>query len=108
MSDATARPACPCCEQALPESADLLAVASRAGLSPTQGQIMALLARSPGVWVSTRRILETVYGDRADGGPDYASTCVRVQISLMRKKLAPYGLAIESGRNRRRLVGVAA
>ena len=40
-------------------------------------------------YASTVQLVDALYGDRADGGPEYASRCVYVWICLLRGKLVP-------------------
>ena len=55
-------------------------------IATTQGPEMALMDRPH---ASTVQLVDALYGDRDDGGPEYASRCVYVWICFLRRKLAP-------------------
>lgn len=63
-------------------------------LSPTQRAMIAELRH--GDIVPTERIVEKVYGSRADGGPDHAEAAIRRQMYKLRQKLTPVGVEIET------------
>lgn len=67
---------------------DAATVPAVAGLSPTQERILSALAARP---MGTAELVNAIYGDREDGGPDSAVGAVKVQICLMRRKLVPEG-----------------
>lgn len=63
-------------------------------LSPTQRAMIAELRH--GETVPTERIVNAIYGSRADGGPEDAAHAIRRQIYKMRQKLASVGIEIET------------
>ncbi|GLS29598.1 Transcriptional regulatory protein, C terminal [Mesorhizobium albiziae] len=60
--------------------------------------VLRRLARRPGHWVSIRELIDAVYGDRADGGPESAEQIIRNRISMLMPRLLRHGWAIEGGR----------
>ncbi len=62
-------------------------------LSPMQRAMIAVLRDGP---VRTTSLIDTLYGDREDGGPECAYTSVRVQIHKMRARLSACGIEIET------------
>ena len=44
--------------------------------------------------VSKDELIEALYGNCADGGPDDADNCIRVSMSILRLALAPSGVEI--------------
>ena len=65
-------------------------------LSPTQRAMIAALLHGQPKPVPTAHLVDVVYGDRDDGGPDNAEHIVRVQIYQIRTKLAHLGIKIET------------
>lgn len=69
-------------------------------LSPTQRTMMAALRHDSGP-VSLSRLVDELYGYRADGGPEDAARAVRIQMCKLRAKLDQIGIRIETmGRGR--------
>ncbi len=65
-------------------------------LSPTQRVMIASLRHGQPEPVPTRKLVDAVYGDREDGGPENAEYVVRVHICQIRTKLAALGIEIET------------
>lgn len=95
---------CPCCDQEIPERHDLLFSDSwravvRFGivveLSPIQYQIMQAVRRRNR---TNEELVEFIYADRSDGGPDTAKNCIHVAIAAMNKKLKRINLKVGSER----------
>lgn len=63
-------------------------------LSPTQRAVAELLCQ--GLTLTTTQLIDGLYGDRADGGPETADLCVRVQIHKLRSKLSSVGIEIDT------------
>lgn len=63
-----------------------------------QKQVLEMLLRSPGRFVAKSRIIDAIYGDDPDGGPDDAEGSVQAHISKLRRLLKPLGYSIESAR----------
>lgn len=78
---------CPRCGQTLPPS-------GIAGLPPLPGmqqRVLDLLVKAGPHGISTDALVERVYAQDPDGGPQHATTCVRIAISRLRKLLRPLG-----------------
>lgn len=58
--------------------------------------VIAALCAVPGRRVSTCELVEFMYGDRPDGGPDDAPNVIRHRIHSLRSKLPRVGLAIDT------------
>lgn len=87
---------CPCCGGTgrLAVNGDSYSDPLLLELPPTQRKIYMYLRSRPdgvnGIWA----VADHVYGDRADGGPDWGGKSVSTLICGMRPKLARYGLRI--------------
>ena len=64
-------------------------------------RIANLLAQRFGLWVSTVALVEAAYGLDANGGPEDAFNTVKAHVHNIRRKIAPYRLAVEG----RQMVG---
>ena len=64
-------------------------------LSPNARKIFYHLARNFGLQVSGQELVEVLYHDREDGGPEWSETVVAVTINRYRHLLAPLALRIE-------------
>ncbi|MDP1587299.1 MAG: helix-turn-helix domain-containing protein, partial [Prosthecobacter sp.] len=95
---------CPCCGQTIaPANAPKWNENSRtivvgdgvAVLTPMQARMFSMLWRAwpSGRLISVEQMMNHLYADDPNGGPEYHNT-VSVQISHMRKKLEPLGLTI--------------
>lgn len=96
---------CPTCGQPLVGAVEQAISGLR--LSTFQRRVVMGLARRMGQWVLAAELLDAVYFDDADGGPDKAQNCLSVYVWQARPKLRKVGLEIEGipGRGgRRRLV----
>lgn len=61
-------------------------------LSPMQRAMIDAMRHGP---VPGHALIDRLYGDCADGGPDNAYGVVRVQVHNIRAKLSSYGIEIE-------------
>lgn len=96
---------CPCCGQ-LSESAPpffvdednsaILVDGKSIGLSPLQVKLLAIMARKYPHTATKAGILEVLYGDDPNGGPEYADRIVLIYIHTIRKKLKGTSLSIET------------
>lgn len=84
---------CPCCGGFIGEAAGIDQV-REAITAPAHRIIFDLLSRSIGSPVMRDRVMERMYGGRADGGPDNAGKVLAVQVSQLRRKLQPFGWTI--------------
>lgn len=91
------RYSCPCCGGHIGEAASIDSV-SDAISSPTRNAILEMLARSIGRPVRRDAMIDRLYGDRADGGPDRAVNILMVQVSRLRREIEPFGWTISNGR----------
>lgn len=95
---------CPTCKQPLQQSDELLidvaaGVAQRHGRRAVlaRGNQVRILAALHGVYpgaMHKRRIIDAMYGDDPDGGPDRADDCLRTSIARMRMPLLTIGVRI--------------
>lgn len=63
-------------------------------LTPNQQKIVDILARAYPRRLHTETLINTLYEDDPNGGPETAIQVVRVQIFHIRKKLATHGWTI--------------
>jgi DNA-binding response OmpR family regulator len=70
-------------------------------LSPHMFRIALCLtvAASQGMSLSTDDMIEVLYGDHDDGGPETADNVVSVNVCRLRKRLAPLGMTIQRQRD---------
>ena len=66
-------------------------------LPPTQAKIYRMVQAAPEV-INGWRLVELLYRDRADGGPEFALDCVHGAIRLLNKKLKPVGQRVRADR----------
>lgn len=93
---------CPCCGTLVPgASLQQRVAAAREVVSPTVAVILDVLARRPGAWVRTEALVHAICGHRADGGPDWPESVIKVSIFRQRPRLADFGLRVtgRSGRD---------
>lgn len=65
--------------------------------TPSELRIVSLLYdRRYGAPVTTREIVDALYGDDPDGGPEYTHGCVEKFLCDARRKLAPMGCGIRA------------
>lgn len=91
---------CPCCEQALVDKPDLVfsdtwRTIIRNGicvkLTPLQYKILQAVRHHR---VTVPRLVELLYQDRADGGPECANNVIHVTMSAMNKRLKAINMKI--------------
>jgi DNA-binding response OmpR family regulator len=103
---------CPCCGQLVTEAVrDPKVVLDIVHLSPIERRIAEALARRLGHWWLTDDLVNAVYADDANGGPEHARQVVDVGVWRLKRQLADTPLLIEGIRGRgggRRMVWRAA
>lgn len=65
-------------------------------LPRNQSKVFEILFRAMPEFVETEKLIDTLYADDLDGGPEYARNCVATFISKLRPRL-PSGWEIVSG-----------
>lgn len=65
------------------------------GFTPTEARILALITQRPGRIVKKSALVDGVYFDHRDGGPDTASKGIGVHIFRIRKRLSDLGLPMK-------------
>jgi DNA-binding response OmpR family regulator len=84
---------CPCCHQPTtglaPES-----LSAFVQFSPSERKVFDVLASRFGRDVPTPFLLDCLYRERPDGGPECAETTLHVFAHKLRKKIQPYGYDI--------------
>lgn len=68
-----------------------------AALTPHHHKLLTALLS--GTYRSTAQLIHAAYGDRIDGGPEWAVKAVQVAIHKIRRQLQPYGIVIENRYN---------
>src|SRR6202049_982448 len=96
---------CPCCGKFLTERAPKESLRFLK-LNQTQRRIVETLVSSFGEWIPTRRLIEAVYSDRPDGGPEGAESVISVAVATARPILADIGLTIQGKHGAGRRVAV--
>jgi DNA-binding response OmpR family regulator len=89
---------CPCCGQALNNRASLESLAS-APLAKLEHRIIDAMVRAYPRSVTRAGLVDVLYFDDPDGGPDSAENIVAVMMVRLRKKLPPYGWTIPNCRS---------
>lgn len=90
---------CPCCQQSV-EAMPLDKIAQYAPLTPSERKAFRFLASRFGQYVPTQRLIDYLYSDHRDGGPENARTCTYVFLSRMRRKIKSYGIGISGHESR--------
>ncbi|MCJ8518989.1 hypothetical protein ABID21_001894 [Pseudorhizobium tarimense] len=88
---------CPCCKGFIGEAAPLDQVMESV-TQPSRRIILEMLASKPGSPVLRDRILDRLYGDRADGGPDTGDHVVKAMVSQLRRQIEPFGWTVTGSR----------
>lgn len=86
---------CPCCGGFMGEAAPLDAVREKVRMGH-QLIILDLLSRRVGRLVSNTDIVDAMYGDRADGGPENCGNVAKVTICRLKKTIEAFGWTIVS------------
>jgi len=91
---------CPCCRQPMAAPPPMAGVLD--GLRRPQHRVIAeALIKAYPRPLSRDRLIELLYGDDPDGGPEGAGNIVTVRIAHLRKELAPMGWTVNcNGRGR--------
>lgn len=85
---------CPCCKQevaVLP--LDGLFTVLRLG--PVEERIARVLARRRGEWLTTDELVDAVYSNHPDGGPEYAGASIGVIFHRLKNILKPFDIKLE-------------
>lgn len=88
---------CPCCGGFIGEAAPIEQVRESI-TAPAQRIIFDLLSRSIGYAVRRDAIIDRMYGDRADGGPETADLILKAQVSQLRRRIEPFGWTVSVSR----------
>ena len=80
---------CPCCNQ---PTTGVDPLKAHTVFTPTELKIIKALPRA-GV-IATEDLIDRVYGDDPDGGPEWANHAIYNNLSRIRKKLRPLGYDI--------------
>lgn len=88
---------CPSCGGFIGEAAPLDQVRESV-TQPSRRLILDMLSSKPGAPVLRDRILDRLYGDRADGGPDSGDHVVKAMVSQLRRQIEPFGWTITGSR----------
>lgn len=90
---------CPCCGQVWPADRSKAhaerVLASLTFAGPVQTRIIEHLTKNFGSWVHRKRLIDAVYHDDPDGGPDDANNCIAVTVNRIRHLIKPLGLVID-------------
>lgn len=60
------------------------------GLTPIEAEIVRVLARSKGHWITCDRIADFVYAADPNGGPENGANCIASHLWKIRKKLTRF------------------
>lgn len=88
---------CPCCGNSIGEAAPIEQVKETI-TPPALRIIFDMLSRSIGQPVMRHIIIERIYGNRRDGGPETADTILKSQVSQLRRRIEPFGWTITVSR----------
>ncbi|MFN3337244.1 MAG: winged helix-turn-helix domain-containing protein, partial [Thermomicrobium sp.] len=88
---------CPACGGFIGEAAPLDQVMESV-TQPSRRLILGMLAKPPGAVVLRDRILDRLYGHRADGGPETGDHVVKAMVSQLRRQIEPFGWTITGSR----------
>lgn len=85
---------CLCCGQ--PTAADPQGILDAIAMSRLQRRLANRMAQSFGRFLDRNDLIEALYGDRRDGGPDSAPKIVDIEIHWLRQLLLLSPLAVET------------
>ncbi len=91
----TSQFSCPCCGNTIATAAPVDMVKDKISRGHNE-RIFSLLASRLGRFVSKDAIVEHIYGDDPDGGPDRADHVVSVLVNKLKNSIEPYGWTIKS------------
>ncbi|QND53436.1 helix-turn-helix domain-containing protein [Phyllobacterium sp. 628] len=86
--------ACPCCGYDA-NNVTMESVTEYVHFTKTERKIFDFLCENFGKYVSATEIVEILYGDKEDGGPETAHTIIAVMINHIREKIQNHGLIIQ-------------
>lgn len=86
---------CPTCGGYLGEAAPLSAVREQVGIGH-QLTIFDSLSRRVGNMVTSEGLIDAMYSDRSDGGPDNATSVLTTTVSRLKDRVEGYGWTIVS------------
>ncbi|NMG39826.1 hypothetical protein GRZ55_11280 [Chelativorans sp. ZYF759] len=104
---------CPCCGSPIAKAAPIEAL-DAAALSPQERRVVVALAGIYPRSVERRALIDTLYFDDPNGGPECANNVLGMVLARLRKKLPSHGWTIPKNcagagsNNRYRLVAVSA
>lgn len=86
---------CPCCGRPDTRTNPIEAIAAIT-LSGHERRIALSLAGNFGHVVAMATLIDAVYGDDPEGGPLTADVIIKVMLVRLRRRLAPFGLAVNN------------
>lgn len=89
---------CSVCGHLISETSSEFPDAYEMNLPRRERQILEVLVRSTGRPTFMSKIIDELYADDPDGGPENAEGCAQTHISKLRRKLRPHGWLIDSRR----------
>lgn len=92
---------CPCCKQTLDAPRAPLDGLTSAPLAPQQRKIVAALARVYPRFLGKEAVIDAVYGDDPDGGPETVETIIKARISQTRSVIGKFGWTISNAQSGR-------
>lgn len=99
---------CRCCGRPLIDQLSVEEAIVAAALPWKLADILRILARANGNWLTSYEIAAKLYADRIDGGPTVVPVAISQQVSRLKRRLLRlgHGLTVESGQQGSRLVAV--
>jgi hypothetical protein len=91
---------CPCCGRPTQSDGDAVAYGRALMLSPHERVLFDRMGRSLGQWLPPATLIDALYADDPDGGPDKAPMALAAVVYGLRRKLRSTGLAIETAPGR--------
>ena len=89
---------CPTCQQNVDKFPDPVMVIAGLECSPIQRRILMFLVRRFGVRCRVGEVIDRVYANCPEGGPDNANVVISRAVGSLRETLPEYGLTINGGR----------
>lgn len=89
---------CPTCGHETIQRAPIEGLTS-APLGRVERRIVEALARAYPGHISSDRLIDIIYGDKADGGPDNPRVIISVTMIRLRRKLPAFGWTIPKARS---------
>lgn len=82
------KPRCACCGREVDDTLSIDEIIVAAALSPREAAILEFIAKAAGRYVTSWKIVEAVFADHHDGGPNNPSQSISQHAARINRKIA--------------------